>query len=94
MRGWRGVFAGALALIALQTVVGSDAAANRTGGALAGIASLARRALSPGIALVPDIRPPNGNTFTVIKPSAATTPDPTTRPTTPAAPSHGTTILV
>jgi hypothetical protein len=83
------MFAGALALIALQTVVSSDAAANRTGGAFTAIASLARRALSPAVALVPDLRPAGGVGQTA--PSTYTTGP--TGPTTPATPSHGGSVI-
>jgi hypothetical protein len=92
VRGWRGIFAGALSLIALQTVVGSDAAASRTGGAFTGIASLARRALSPGVALLPDIRAAATATGAVLGSAGGELLS--TKPTTPAAPSHGTTTYV
>lgn len=56
---WRGIFAGSLALIALQAVVATDQSANRVGGMLTGIADLVRRAMSPAVAAIPDRRTTN-----------------------------------
>ncbi|MEN8672578.1 hypothetical protein [Nocardioides sp.] len=53
---WRGVFTGALALIALEAVVRTDESAERVGGMLTGIADLVRRAMSPAVAAIPDRR--------------------------------------
>lgn len=57
----RGVISGALALIALQAIVGSDEAAGRVGGMLAGVARLVRRGLDPAVPAIPDLRAGSGN---------------------------------
>lgn len=54
MSGWRGMFAGALALIALQVIVSTSDAANRTSTGFKAIADVVQRALSPAVPLVPD----------------------------------------
>lgn len=53
---WRGVFSGALALIALEAVLRTDQSASRVGGMLTGVAGLVNRALSPDVPLIPDLR--------------------------------------
>lgn len=55
---WRGVFTGALALIALQAALQSNESAGRVGGLLTTVARLVESALSPGVAAVPDTRGP------------------------------------
>ena len=52
---WRGIFTGALTLIALQTLVSSDQAAGRFGSMLSSIAGLARRAIDPSVPAIPDL---------------------------------------
>jgi hypothetical protein len=52
----RGALGGALSLIALQTVVSTDASATRLGGLFSGIASIVDRGLNPSVALIPDLR--------------------------------------
>jgi hypothetical protein len=59
----RGVLAGALGLVAFETVV-QPAAANRVGGLFAGVASIVQRGLDPGVALIPDLRKKTGSTAT------------------------------
>lgn len=54
MRGWRGVFAGALALIALEVVVSTEDAAKRTSNAFGLLTNVVQRALSPAVPLVPE----------------------------------------
>jgi uncharacterized membrane protein YgcG len=51
---WRGVFSGALALIALEAVVHSPKSAGRVGDLLTGVADLVTKAMSPAVALIPD----------------------------------------
>lgn len=80
MSGWRGMFAGALALIALESVLSSSASASRTATGFAAVASLVQRAISPGIALVPDIRP--AATASIVSPGGFTS----TSPATPSVP--------
>lgn len=52
---WRGIFTGALALIALETIVRTDASAQRFGGLLSTVGSLARSAMSPAVPAIPDL---------------------------------------
>ena len=52
---WRGVFSGALALIALEAVVRTNTSAARVGGLLTGIGNLTRSALSPHVPAIPDL---------------------------------------
>lgn len=52
---FRGIFAGALALIALQTLVGSNEAAGRFGAMLSSIGDLARAAIDPAVPAIPDL---------------------------------------
>lgn len=85
MSGWRGIFAGALALIALETVLSSSASTARTAGAFAGAASLVQRALSPAIALVPDVR--GASSGSTAAPAVASSSQ-TTRPATPSVPTQ------
>lgn len=56
MSGWRGMFAGMLALVALEAVVSRTEAAGRVGSALAGLAGMVEHLLSPDEPLVPDLR--------------------------------------
>jgi hypothetical protein len=81
--GWRGIFAGALALIALESVLSSTASANRTAGAFTAAASLVQRALSPAIPLIPDIR---GSASTPAAAAPAVSSSQTTKATTPPVP--------
>lgn len=53
---WRGVFSGALALIALQAALRTDESAQRVGGLLTKVGDLVSSALSPA---VPAIRNTN-----------------------------------
>lgn len=84
MSGWRGIFAGALALIALETVLSSSASTSRTASAFTAAASLVQRALSPAVALIPDIR---GSSSVSVAPAVASSSQ-TTRPTTPTGPTQ------
>lgn len=52
---WRGIFSGALALIALEAIVRTDASAQRFGGLLSTIGSLTRSAMSPLVPAIPDL---------------------------------------
>lgn len=52
---WRGVFAGALALIALEAVLRTDASADRAGGLLVSVAGVVERILSPAVPAIPDL---------------------------------------
>ncbi|KAB2809298.1 hypothetical protein F9L07_19860 [Pimelobacter simplex] len=52
---WRGLFSGALALIALEALVRTDASAGRLGGLLDGVGSLIRSAMSPAVPAIPDL---------------------------------------
>jgi hypothetical protein len=52
---WRGVFSGALALIALEAVVRTDASAGRLGELLTSVGNLARSAMSPSVPAIPDL---------------------------------------
>jgi hypothetical protein len=54
--GWRGMFTGMLALVALEAVVSRTEAAGRIGGALTGLAGMVSHLLSPAEPLVPDLR--------------------------------------
>lgn len=56
MRGWRGVLSGVLGLIALQVVVSTSGASGRVSSGMGDVASLLRRALSPAVPLIPDLR--------------------------------------
>lgn len=53
---WRGVFTGALALIALQAVVSSNQSAERFGGLLTDIGDIVRAVVSPAVPAIPDLR--------------------------------------
>lgn len=55
MSGLRGVFAGALALIALETVLSTTGAADRTAGLLSDVSRLIARMLDPNIPAIPDL---------------------------------------
>jgi hypothetical protein len=52
---WRGIFAGSLALIALQVVVSSRGSADRVGSGLSWIADMVTAALDPGTPAIPDL---------------------------------------
>lgn len=58
--GLRGVLAGALVLIALQTLVQSSAA-GRVAGLLGVPGQIARRIVDPTVAAIPDLRPAMGS---------------------------------
>lgn len=53
MTGIRGVLAGVLALVALEALVSTQGAADRTAGALGGLATFAQRVLDPAVAAIP-----------------------------------------
>jgi hypothetical protein len=53
---WRGVFSGALALIALEALLRSDQSVERFGGLLEGAGELVRKALSPEVPAIPNLR--------------------------------------
>ncbi len=53
---WRGLFTGALALIALQAVLSTNQAAGRVGDMLDHLADLTRRAIDPSVPAIPDLR--------------------------------------
>jgi hypothetical protein len=80
----RGVLSGLLSLIVLETVLSSDASASRLGSAGTVIASLIRRAVSPAVPLVPDLRGHKSAPAPASAPAGLTT----TRPTTAPVPSH------
>lgn len=52
---WRGIFAGSLALIALQAVLGTANSANRIGSGLTWLADLVHAALDPSTPSIPDL---------------------------------------
>jgi hypothetical protein len=52
---WRGIFTGALALIALEAIVRSDASATRFGSLLTGVGALTRAVMSPAVPAIPDL---------------------------------------
>lgn len=52
---WRGLFAGALALIALEAVLRSNQSVDRAGGMIAGLAGLVDAALNPAVPAIPDL---------------------------------------
>ena len=53
---WRGVFTGALALIALEVLLRSEESVGRFGQMLEGVGDLARRFLSPTVPAIPNVR--------------------------------------
>lgn len=55
---WRGVFTGALMLIALEAVVRTNQSADRVGGLLEDLGGLVRRAMSPAVPAIPLIVEP------------------------------------
>ena len=65
------MFTGALALVALQAVLSSDRSAGRVGDMFSHVADLARRALDPSVAAIPDLR---GGSPESDKPAAARQP--------------------
>lgn len=69
----RGLFAGALALIALEVAVSTPAAAGRVGGLLGGAAALVRHLLDPTVPLIPDHSGdgPTGEPSSYVSPTAA-----------------------
>ena len=52
---WRGIFAGSLALIALQALLSSQQSANRVGSGLSWVAELVTAALDPSTPAIPDL---------------------------------------
>ncbi len=52
---WRGVFSGALALIALEAVLRSDQSAERFGGLFEWAGELVRSAMSPEVPAIPNL---------------------------------------
>jgi len=52
---WRGVFSGALALIALEAAIRTPESAGRVGELLRSVAGLVQSAMSPAVPLVPDL---------------------------------------
>lgn len=52
---WRGVFAGSLALIALEAVLRTNQSASRVGSFLTISADLVRRAMSPAVPAIPEV---------------------------------------
>lgn len=52
----RGIVSGALLLIALEAVVRSDASAGRLGQLLNGVGGIVRKAMSPTVPAIPDLR--------------------------------------
>lgn len=54
MSGFRGVLAGVLVLVALEAVLSTDTAANRTSGVFGALAGLVDRLLDPNVAAIPD----------------------------------------
>jgi len=52
---WRSIFAGVLALVALEAVVSSGAAAGRFGGLITGISTAAKDLLDPAVPGIPDL---------------------------------------
>lgn len=49
------MFSGALALIALEAVIRTDASAGRIGSLLTGLATITRRVMSPAVPAIPDL---------------------------------------
>lgn len=80
----RGILTGVLSLVVLETVLSSDASASRLGSAGSVIASLIRRAVSPAVPLVPDLRGAKPAPAAATAPAGLTT----TKPRTAPAPSH------
>ncbi len=68
---WRGLFTGALTLVALQAVVSSNAAAGRVGDMLEHVADLARRLLDPSVPAIPDLAGAGGGLGETDSPAAA-----------------------
>lgn len=60
---WRGVFSGALALIALQAVVSNTSSASRVGELLSSVGDLVRAALSPNIPAIPNMSTTSSTTL-------------------------------
>lgn len=52
---WRGIFAGSLALIALQVVVSSRGSAQRVGSGLGWVADMVTAAMDPARPAIPDL---------------------------------------
>lgn len=52
---WRGVFTGALALIALEAVLRTNESADRFGGLIVSAANLVDKAMSPAVPAIPDL---------------------------------------
>lgn len=55
MGALRGAFTAVLGLVALETVLSSDQAAQRSSGILTGAAAIINHALNPSIALIPNL---------------------------------------
>ncbi len=53
---WRGVFTGALALIALEAVLRTNQSADRFGGLLNDVGEIVEAIVSPMVAAIPDRR--------------------------------------
>lgn len=53
---WRGVFTGALALIALEAVLRTNKSADRFGGLLNDVGEIVETIVSPMVAAIPDRR--------------------------------------
>lgn len=51
----RGILAGSLLLVALQSALGSDEATSRVGKGFGHVADLARRLIDPSVAAIPDL---------------------------------------
>lgn len=85
----RGIFAGALALVALHTLVSYQGAQGRIAGAFSGVASLVDRFLDPSLPAIPD-RGSHG-VQGVQAPTVATRPAPPPAPAPhyPQAPAGG-----
>lgn len=53
---WRGIFSGALVLIALEAVVRTDRSADRFGSMFTAVAAVVDRVMSPEVPAIPDLR--------------------------------------
>lgn len=74
---WRALLAGTLALALLETVVSSQASAQRAGGLLTVLADVVERVLSPTVAAIPDRREHGGAAPKVDSSLSTTSPAPT-----------------
>ncbi len=66
MGALRGAFTAVLGLVALETIVSTKGAAERTGGLLGDVAGIIDHALSPAVALIPDRSAGGGGTGTTV----------------------------